>query len=814
MTGKRASSSPGRGSNAALRLAPDVACCLVLALLPLLFFWRMVLASPDQRLTIREGDFTQEYFPLALVAAASLRDGEWPLWNPLTGAGQPLLADPQTALLYPPTWLVLGHLRAADGPSLEAFQTLIPLHFALAALGAYALGRYLFRSRAAAMVTALSFAYCGFLLSYPTQQFPILRTAAWLPWQVLAVALTLDRRSLRWSVAAGVTIALGILAGHPQTSLFHLSALALFAACWCLASLWRRNPAFETLAGLGRFALALGIGFLLAAPQILPTLEFTRLSTRAEVSFAFLANGFSPREVLMGALAPRILSGPPTYVGGLPAYVGVLPLLLAVCGVLLGRGRVALFSLAVTAFGLLLSLGAHSMLFGLLYLVAPGFSLFRGQERGIEMYAFGLALLAGAGSAALTRTIAPLDRRRLRLVLSLGVVVVVVAGATVLALSWLSLAQSDAEAQERLKGAMDASSWLVLMLIAALLTIWLGLVHRVGRALWPAAAVALIVVDLFSIAPDANLDDRRSADVYRRSNIVNQLSVLVTPFRIVDQDVLNGHHGLAYGLAAIEPGFILKVKRYESVRESAAPQRLFDLFDGRYLVTRDTHDELETLIKEPYGEATNAVYYLPDGPGRAWLVREAMVAANAEESLAMTLAEGFKPADTVVLEGEPPSDTLGTRNGGTVQHAVVRWSSVDLRASTDQGAYLVVSQAFYPGWEATLSGQPVPLFVANHALVALWVPPGEHTVALRFRPRSLTQGLYLAALGALVGAALCLLPFVTRRRGQRPGESQFRATDRARAGDDAADGAASHLAGAQDGRGRLRRAQFLPPDSA
>src|SRR5207237_402276 len=137
--------STRRGPNVPVRMArllPDCSLLILLASLPWLFFWRMLLASPDQRFSIREGDFTQEYFPLALVAAGAWHDGQWPVWNPLTGAGQPLLADPQTALLYPPTWLVLRGLRGPDAASFEAFEASIPLHFALASIGAYGLGRH------------------------------------------------------------------------------------------------------------------------------------------------------------------------------------------------------------------------------------------------------------------------------------------------------------------------------------------------------------------------------------------------------------------------------------------------------------------------------------------------------------------------------------------------------------------------------------------------------------------------------------------------------------------------------------------------
>jgi uncharacterized membrane protein YfhO len=67
-----------------------------------------------------------------------------------------------------------------------------------------------------------------------------------------------------------------------------------------------------------------------------------------------------------------------------------------------------------------------------------------------------------------------------------------------------------------------------------------------------------------------------------------------------------------------------------------------------------------------------------------------------------------------------------------------------------------MSQAAYPGWRATLDGSEVPLYVGNHALLALPLPAGEHRVELRYWPT--TWGTGLAAAG--LGVALCLVAFL------------------------------------------------------
>src|SRR5205823_3048569 len=96
-------------------------------------------------------------------------------------------------------------------------------------------------------------------------------------------------------------------------------------------------------------------------------------------------------------------------------------------------------------------------------------------------------------------------------------------GLALVAVAWLSVVRVEPAARGALKDAADAIGWLVLMLLASLLLLQLAAGRRAARRLWPAAAVGLIVLDLFSIAPDANLEDRRPGDAYRASAAVRRL---------------------------------------------------------------------------------------------------------------------------------------------------------------------------------------------------------------------------------------------------------------------------------------------------
>jgi uncharacterized membrane protein YfhO len=87
---------------------------------------------------------------------------------------------------------------------------------------------------------------------------------------------------------------------------------------------------------------------------------------------------------------------------------------------------------------------------------------------------------------------------------------------------------------------------------------------------------------------------------------------------------------------------------------------------------------------------------------------------------------------------------------------------VRTRGASD--AVLVLTDAFLPGWEATLDGAPVAVLRANTAVRAVVVPAGEHRVEMRYRPRSLPVGAALACIGA---AALVAALAAARRRRRR-----------------------------------------------
>ena len=63
--------------------------------------------------------------------------------------------------------------------------------------------------------------------------------------------------------------------------------------------------------------------------------------------------------------------------------------------------------------------------------------------------------------------------------------------------------------------------------------------------------------------------------------------------------------------------------------------------------------------------------------------------------------------------------------------------------------YLVVGDAYAPGWRATIGGEAVPIEKANGIFRAVRVPAGRHVVEMIYRPGSVTAGLAVSLMAAL-----------------------------------------------------------------
>ena len=75
---------------------------------------------------------------------------------------------------------------------------------------------------------------------------------------------------------------------------------------------------------------------------------------------------------------------------------------------------------------------------------------------------------------------------------------------------------------------------------------------------------------------------------------------------------------------------------------------------------------------------------------------------------------------------------------------------ITLEVQANRPAFLVVSENDYPGWEASVNGEPSPILRADGLVKAIAVPKGKSVVKLVFEPKSFGIGLIISLLSAMV----------------------------------------------------------------
>lgn len=393
---------------------------LALLALPFAFFWQETLG----RSTLASGDVAMFFYPLVRLAAEQLRAGQWPWWNPGPFGGLPLLTNLQAGLLDPCNWPLLF---SPTGPMLTLTQMLT---FVLALCAAYACARSMGLLRQASAVTAVIYAFNGFLvgrLLYPSTP----RSYALAPLVICCIERLWRGGGRREVILGGLVVAWQLLAGHPQM-LVYSALLACGYALFC-ALLRRQEDVFEPSAELpakpaplnkvrflGHCLLIYVLGGLLSAIQLLPAIELSRYSIRPHYRFEeFALNSLHPVTWLT-ALIPFWHGGAggvgPYKMGFWGAYwhhnetvlyLGPLALSLALAGawlVVRARNRAGVFWLAATGVSLLLASGAYLDEAARLYQRYTLLGGFRCANRWWMVAALTTALLAGVAVDWLLRS--------------------------------------------------------------------------------------------------------------------------------------------------------------------------------------------------------------------------------------------------------------------------------------------------------------------------------------------------------------------------------------------------------------------------
>ncbi len=139
---------------------------------------------------------------------------------------------------------------------------------------------------------------------------------------------------------------------------------------------------------------------------------------------------------------------------------------------------------------------------------------------------------------------------------------------------------------------------------------------------------------------------------------------------------------------------------------------------------------------------------------RFYLVDKVRHASSLEEARDL-LPFVTDPSTEAVVENLSPEWSGAGRTDSSVRVVSYTNNRIELDLHTTGPSYLVTSEAYYPGWTATLNRKPAALLATKLAFRGMPIPPGDSRVEMTFRPEYLALSIVLSVIG--LGVCIGLL---------------------------------------------------------
>ena len=757
-------------------IASGTAPAVALILLPFAVYHRAL--TPGW--TIADLDLLFHVVPYHTFLLHAWRAGDWlPLWDSHIFLGAPFLANIQGATLYP------QNLLLALVPVPAAIDWLAALHVGIAGAGMYL---FCFRAlrlrRTGSFVAALVFMFGALMFSH-IGHFNLLNTLAWVPWAMLAT----DRaaRSPTPARLAGLSavIALVILAGHTQAAYyaFLLAFIVALARLWDIAvrlRMWRRS-----LRSLVLLSASVALGVALAAVQLTATVELASQSIRGGGLSHTAASAFSlPFRGFAGDILPDY-SGEHRDEFATSFGAAAIPLI-ALAVVVRGRRRRVWPWVLLGVVGFAVAFGPKARLYDALYVFLPGFNLFRVPARALVFTTIAAAVLSGYGVRTAQQLAQAWRRPRLR-----AKVARAVGAAALVAALPAAVALVDFVAGSPQRGALQVFPPLQLRNLAlmagfelvATATLFAGLVwHRAVLAVLPVVVFVDLVLlaghtypmnplpEQVTEAPGAtaglvphSLDERHLVLVPIDAGF-RPASAVPTGLSPVDQAryewFLRQEEAQAPNVSLIEgtydadgyDGGVLPLRSYVDFRAGLLPPDSANQADFMTRLLTQRVQNVDWLTEAGVTTVVTVVGNNPNPPGSSRLVPVSRV------------------GDLVAWRVSEPSATRAHLENGLAAHvASDTGERVVVQLPAGASGRLILADAYYPGWTASVDGHAIPIERYDGYLRAVSLPAGAKVVVFEYRPGWLLPAAFINGAALLLTLSLALLsPLRALLRNLRP----------------------------------------------
>ncbi|MEJ2348068.1 MAG: YfhO family protein, partial [Patescibacteria group bacterium] len=729
-------------------------------------------------------DIVSIMYPGRELAINLMKSGEWPLWNPYILSGTSLLANFQSAALYPTNivyWLIKDFSTAW---SLQVVSQ--PL---LASLFMYLFLREHKLSRLSSVYGSFVWAFSGFAMVW-LEYNTLIHSALYFPLMLFTLKKTKDNKF--YYLLLSILVALSFYAGYPQITIYILGFSFIYGLV--MKILTKNN--------LGIFIASIILALGLAAPLLLPGFEATRLSIRQVDQVASASNiKYIPPQNIITFIAPDYFGNPSTRnywpetgsYDNFVIFVGATSFLLFLLSFWLKRNKLIIFSWIIFSISFILAFrNPISELVGNLNIGLISSSV---MSRLAIVMTFSIAVTASFSLEAIWQKKLQIKVLKKSALILVGLILIfsLATGLFLLPLkdylpSIFLFNKNSLYALQTIRGYKISLRNLILpsaMVVSSILGVGFLILApkrlKGFRTLVLVSLLALSFFDLYRFHQKYNSFSSKEL-LYPETPLTSFLKEQGdTRFDREKGPIIPPNMWMPYGLFSASGQEAIHPIRYN---------KFVNLLNGLGLISSNRYAEIENFnsplcdflgieniavikwknaspdfegdvsqkfrgskFKEVFEHERTIVLENLKAFQRIYPVKDFLLAESDEDFEKLLLSVDL--SKTVILETFPRLDSLTT--DVAVSNLVFTPLKTSAKVKSEGSSLLVISQTYFPGWKAYLDGESIPLYRANYTFMAVPVTVGEHHLEISYEPDSFKYGLKIGVISFIITVSLFLV---------------------------------------------------------
>lgn len=692
-------------------------------------------------------DPVRQLYPWRYLAINTEKQGHLPLWNPYSFSGSPLLANYQSAALYP--FNILLFLV----PFSFGWSMLILLEQLLAGIFMYWYLSQLKLTYPSRIIGAIAFAFCGFMTAWLEWGTEV-SAAIWLPLLFLSIdKLTVYTATVHKNVRHNVALIWGLVFIFALTCSFLAGNLQNFFYVSVLTGIYffcRWPYCYRPKKLLILFVFLLLSFLLITIIQWLPTAQYILLSSRSD----YQTNGwktvgwFIPWQNAIQFVAPDFFGNPTAhnYLGTwnyseLIGYIGIFPLLMTFYAMLYRRDKKTLFFGTLLWLSVLFSFPTY--LAKLPFILNIPFLSTSQPTRLLYVTDFSLAVLASLGMDFYMRT-----KTKIKILYPTFVLLLL------MVLLWLFVSGGYTLLNVPPENIAVMKRSLYFPTIACIIIyvfLYITLVTKNVRinSFVIALFLALSACDLFRFTK--NFDPFVSrAYLYPQTSAISYLQSKTGQFRIMETDsrILPPNFSIMYHLQSLSgydplyskrygeliatvirgiPDFHSPFGFYRVVNPTNIHSRLIDFLGVKYVLSLSTIYD-PTFIKV-FVTGRTRIYQNTKAFPRAFMTYNVHVVPSSTS----LITDMYNPRTDLRTSGyveETLPEELSYTTHFVNRVVITRYqeNSIAICVDTTHDGLLVLTDTFYPTWHATVDGNEEKIYRTDFNFRGVIIPAGHHHV--------------------------------------------------------------------------------------